>query len=117
MSHTILKLSCFAVLVGGCTTTGNVERNAGAGAAIGAIAGAVIGNNTGSGDAKDGAAVGAVAGGATGAVRGYSMDQRQTECNNVNRSPTYRDRNGEMYYQVPGTNRTCWARTLKPRGL
>ena len=117
MTHVAFKIAALAIMLGGCTTTGNVETNAGAGAALGALAGAVIGNNTGSGDARDGAVVGAVAGGAAGAVRGYSMDQRQTECNNVNRSPTMRDRNGNFYYQVPGTTRTCWERTRKPRGL
>jgi uncharacterized protein YcfJ len=117
MNYLPFKLAALALFVGGCTTTGNVERNAGAGAAIGAIAGAVIGNNVGDGDAGKGATVGAVAGGATGAVRGYSLDQRQTECNQVRRDQTYRDRNGRLYYQVPGTNRTCWLSDGRPRGL
>ena len=117
MTHTTLKIIAISLMLGGCTTTGNIERNAGAGAAIGAIAGAVIGNNTGKGDAGDGAAVGAVAGGAAGAVRGYSMDQRQTECNNVARSPSYTDRDGRNFYRVPGTTRTCWSGTRRPRGL
>jgi uncharacterized protein YcfJ len=117
MTHATLKLACLALLLGGCTTTGNVERNAGAGAAIGAIAGAVIGNNTGGGDAGDGAAIGAVVGGTAGAVRGYSMDQRQRECNQVDRSQQYRDANGRYYYRVPGTSRTCWLNNRSPRGL
>ena len=117
MSHLPLKIVCLAVVLGGCTTTGNVERNAGAGAAIGAVAGAVIGNNTGNGDAGDGATTGAVLGAGAGAVRGYSRDQRQTECNNVARSPTFRASNGRFYYQVPGTTRTCWSSDLRPRGL
>jgi uncharacterized protein YcfJ len=117
MSHTILKLSALALMLGGCTTTGNVERNAGAGAAIGAIAGAVIGNNTGNGEAGDGAAIGAVVGGTAGAVRGYSLDQRQRECNQVSRNQQYRDANGRYYYQVPGTSRTCWVSNQRPRGL
>lgn len=117
MSYTFIKLTCLAVMLGGCTTTGNVERNAAGGAAIGALAGAIIGNNTGGGDAGDGAAVGAVVGGVAGGVRGLSLDQRQTECNQVRTSPTYRDRNGRYYYQVPGTNRTCWSNGQRPRGL
>lgn len=112
-----LQLSCLALMVGGCTTTGNIERNTGAGAAIGAIAGAVIGNNTGDGDATKGATVGAGVGAAGGAVRGYSLDQRQAECNQVPRNPTYRDSNGAAFYTVPGTNRTCWSSTGRPRGL
>jgi uncharacterized protein YcfJ len=117
MKHLTLKLATLALMLGGCTTTGNVERNAGAGAAIGAIAGAVIGNNTGGGDAGDGAAIGAVVGGTAGAVRGYSMDQRQRECGQVDRSQQYRDANGRYFYQVPGTSRTCWVSTRRPRGL
>lgn len=117
MKHLTLTLATLALMVGGCTTTGNLERNAGAGAAIGAIAGAVIGNNTGGGDAGDGAAIGAVVGGTAGAVRGYSMDQRQRECGQVDRSQQYRDANGRYYYQVPGTSRTCWVNNRSPRGL
>ncbi len=117
MSRIALTASCLALMLGGCTTTGNVERNAGAGAAIGAIAGAVIGNNTGGGDAGDGAAIGAVIGGTAGAVRGYSMDQRQRECGQVDRSQQYRDANGRYYYRVQGTTRTCWLNSRSPRGL
>ncbi|AMS28417.1 MULTISPECIES: glycine zipper domain-containing protein [Alphaproteobacteria] len=110
-------LVALASILGACTTTGNMERNAGAGAAIGALAGAVIGNNTGSGDAGNGAVVGAVIGGTAGAVRGYSLDQRRDECATAQRGPTYRDRNGSYYYVIPGTNRTCWSRNQTPRGL
>jgi uncharacterized protein YcfJ len=117
MKNVTLQLAALALMLGGCTTTGNVERNAGAGAAIGAIAGAIIGNNTGGGDAGDGAAIGAVVGGTAGAVRGYSMDQRQRECGQVDRSQQYRDANGRYYYQVPGTSRTCWVNNRSPRGL
>lgn len=100
-----LCLIIWAGALGACTTTGNMERNAGAGAAIGAIAGAVIGNNTGSGDAGN------------GAVRGYSLDQRRDECATSRRGPTYRDRNGAYYYVIPDSNRTCWVRDQSPRGL
>jgi uncharacterized protein YcfJ len=117
MKNATFKLAALALMLGGCTTTGNVERNAGAGAAIGAIAGAVIGNNTSGGDAGDGAAIGAVIGGTAGAVRGYSMDQRQTECSQVNTRDQYRDANGRYYYRVPGTSRTCWLNNRSPRGL
>lgn len=112
-----LCLIIWAGALGACTTTGNMERNAGAGAAIGAIAGAVIGNNTGSGDAGNGAVVGAVIGGTAGAVRGYSLDQRRDECATSRRGPTYRDRNGAYYYVIPNSNRTCWVRDQSPRGL
>lgn len=117
MKSTLIVIGAAALLMAGCTTTGNIERNAGAGAAIGALAGAVIGNNVGSGDAGTGAAVGAIAGGAAGAARGYSLDQRQTECRNTGRNRSYRDRNGKDYYYVPGTNRTCWWSSQTPRGL
>jgi uncharacterized protein YcfJ len=112
-----IGLLALASALGACTTTGNMERNAGAGAAIGALAGAVIGNNTGGGDAGNGAVIGAVIGGTAGAVRGYSLDQRRDECATARRRPTYRDRNGAYYYVIPGTDRTCWARDQTPRGL
>lgn len=110
-----IGLLALASALGGCTTTGNMERNAGAGAAIGALAGAVIGNNTGRGDAGNGAVVGAVIGGTAGAVLGYSLDQRRDECAKAQRWPTYRDRNGAYYYVIPNTNRTCWSRDQTPR--
>jgi uncharacterized protein YcfJ len=112
-----IGLFALASALGGCTTTGNMERNAGTGAAIGALAGAVIGNNTGGGDAGNGAVIGAVIGGTAGAVRGYSLDQRRDECATARRGPTYQDRNGAYYYVIPGTDRTCWSRDQTPRGL
>jgi uncharacterized protein YcfJ len=115
MTNLAPKFLAVALLLGGCTTTGNIERNAGAGAAIGALAGAVLGNNVGNGDASKGAVIGAVAGGTIGAVRGYSLDQRREECARVRRPETYRDRNGKYYYNVPGTDRTCWAKDKSPR--
>jgi uncharacterized protein YcfJ len=115
MTNPAPKILAVALLLGGCTTTGNIERNAGAGAAIGALAGAVLGNNVGNGDAGQGAVIGAVAGGTIGAVRGYSIDQRREECARVRRPETYRDRNGSYYYVVPGTDRTCWAKDRSPR--
>jgi outer membrane lipoprotein SlyB len=59
-----------AMLLAGCTTTGQTERNAAYGAAAGAVAGAVIGNNVGDGDAGKGAVAGAVIGGVAGGVAG-----------------------------------------------
>ncbi len=117
MSHAYMKLASLALLLGGCSSTGNIERNAGGGAAIGAVAGAVIGNNVGGGDAGSGAVTGAVIGGTVGAVRGYSLDQRQRECNEYRSWNQYRDANGRYYYQIPGTSRTCWSSDRKPRGL
>jgi uncharacterized protein YcfJ len=117
MSHTFIKLASLAIMLGGCTTTGNIERNAGGGAAIGALAGAILGNNVGGGDAGNGAVTGAVIGGSVGAVRGYSLDQRQRECNEIRSRNQYRDANGRYYYQVPDSSRTCWSSDRKPRGL
>ena len=110
MALRTLSIAAAAFALMGCTTTGNVERNAAGGAAIGALAGAAIGNNTGDGDAQTGAAVGAAVGAAAGAARGYGQDQRQAECQSVSNQPIYRDpQNGQAYYYVPGTSRTCWA--------
>ncbi|GIU66991.1 YMGG-like glycine zipper-containing protein [Candidatus Phycosocius spiralis] len=115
MTNATIKILAVTLLLGGCTTTGNVERNAGGGAAIGALAGAVLGNNLGNGDAKKGATIGALAGGALGAVRGYSLDQRRAECQNVRNPELIRDQSGAFYYPVPGTDRTCWAKDQSPR--
>ena len=76
----------------------------------GAIGGAVIGNNVGDGNAGRGAVIGGAVGAAAGAARGYGQDQKINDCRAVSRDQrTYRDYNtGDYYYEVPGTNRTCW---------
>ena len=101
--------------LGACTTTGNVERNAAAGAVIGGVAGAVIGNNTGSGDAGDGAAIGAVIGGAAGAYKGYRDDKDQELRKGQSQSykldkatKYYDDATGRYYYREVGSNRTFY---------
>jgi hypothetical protein len=63
-----------SLAVMGCTSTGNVERNAAGGAALGALAGAAVGNNVGDGDAEQGALIGGAVGAAAGAYRGYCQD-------------------------------------------
>lgn len=115
------RISMIATLVaclGACSSTGNIERNAAGGAAAGAVIGAVIGNNTGSGDAGSGAVAGAVLGGVAGAVRGYSLDERRTECASASGWPTYRDNQGRAYfYAARGSDRTCWSSDRSPRGF
>jgi len=110
MSLRSLAIAGAGLALAACTTTGNVERNAGVGAAIGGLAGAAIGNNVGDGDAGTGAAVGAAIGGAAGAARGYGQDQRLQECRSITPRDFNRDeRTGRSFYYVPGSNRTCWS--------
>lgn len=102
-----------AALLGACTTTGNVERNAAIGAAGGAIAGAIIGNNTGSGDASTGAAIGAVVGGAGGAYSGSQEDKAMGEETRIrqgaNGQKLFYDEYAERYFWVDAeTGRSYW---------
>lgn len=100
-----------------CTSTGNTERGALAGAALGGLAGAAIGNNTGSGDASTGAAIGALAGGVGGAAVGAQQDrtlEAQQGAGQVragpNGEPLLFDRNANRYYYVDRrSGRTYWA--------
>lgn len=102
-----------ALLMGACTSTGNIERGAATGAVLGGAAGAVIGNNVGSGDAETGAAIGAVVGGASGAYAGREADKR----NNTGRYQTgpngerliYDTRSNRYYYVDAQSGRTYWA--------
>lgn len=94
-----------------CSTTGNVERNAGAGAAIGAAVGAGIGAISGDVGVTEGAAIGAGVGGAAGAYKGYRDDQAQgtptSMAPNLDRSTRYFDEpTGRYYFYEQGTNRT-----------
>lgn len=106
-----------ALLLGACTATGNVERNAAGGAVVGAVAGAVIGNNVGDGDADRGAAIGAAVGGAAGAARGAAQDRAQ--CGRTERRRPYREFGGgeplqwdaqaqRRYYYDRASGRTYW---------
>jgi uncharacterized protein YcfJ len=114
-SHMIVLATLCTAFTAGCTTSGEIERNAGIGAAIGAVSGAIIGNNVGDGDAGKGAVVGAGIGGVAGAVRGYTRDQKIRECRAVSNPYFYRDtRQNRDYYQVPGKDITCW-RNGSPR--
>jgi hypothetical protein len=102
-----------ALGLAGCTTTGNIERNAVGGAALGAAAGAVIGNNTGSGDAEEGAEFGAVVGAAAGAARGRYQDMQSGEGTRLRRGPNgqqlyYDERAGRYYYFDQSRGRTYW---------
>ncbi len=113
MMITIASTSLIAL--GACTSTGNVERNAAAGAVIGGVAGAVIGNNTGSGDAGDGAAIGAAIGAAGGAYKGYRDDREQEirtgqqQSYQLDKATRYYDENtGRYYYREVGSSRTYY---------
>ncbi len=113
MKRTALGLCAVVIGATGCTTTGNVERNAVGGAALGAITGAVIGNNVGDGDAERGAIIGGALGGAAGAVRGRNQDIQSGEGTRL-REPArgeelYFDRGAGRYYYVDrNTGRTYW---------
>lgn len=96
-----------------CTTTGNVERNAGGGAVAGAAIGAGVGAISGDVKVSEGAAVGAVLGGVAGAIRGNSKD-KETIGGTAQR-PTldkstryYDDQTGRYYYYAQGTNHTYY---------
>lgn len=113
MKALTLTIGASALLLGACTTTGNIERNAVGGAAIGAAAGAVIGNNTGSGDAEEGAEVGAVVGAIAGAARGRQQDVQSGEGTRLRKGPGGRDlyydqRAGRYYYFDETRGRTYW---------
>jgi uncharacterized membrane protein YebE (DUF533 family) len=112
-------VSC--LMLGACTTTGNMERNAVIGGGLGAATGAIIGNNTGSGDARTGAVIGGVVGAAGGAYSGYVQDQRynyqyqQQQPYYYNRGQEYRrpqlyfDQRYRRYYYIdPYSGRSYW---------
>ena len=127
-----LTITAAALGLAACTSTGAIERNAGAGAAIGGVVGAAVGNNIGDGDAKRGAAIGAVLGGAAGAARGANQD-REREIEGIQgygqqgygepyqapaQSQRYYDRQADRYYTVdPRTGDTYWTNgELRSRG-
>ena len=129
MTKTLLA-GAAALGLAACTSTGNVERNAGAGAVLGGVAGAAVGNNVGDGDAKTGAAIGAVLGGAAGAARGANQD-REAEIRGYGdrtyddgaytpsaQAERYYDRDYDRYYTVdPRTGDTYWTNgQLRSRG-
>ena len=125
MTAKTLTLSAAALVLAACTSTGNIERNAGAGAAIGGVVGAAVGNNVGDGDAKTGAAIGAVLGGAAGAARGANQDREQEIRGYGDRtyqapaqSQRYYDQRADRYYTVdPRTGDTYWTNgELRSRG-
>ena len=112
LTSTIMTLGAVAML-GACTTTGNMEKDAAIGAAGGAIAGAVIGNNVGKGDAKTGAIIGGIAGAAGGAVVGRQQDQMDGEGTHLKKSAVgqrmYYDQSKSRYYFIDEeTGRTYW---------
>lgn len=102
---TISALAITGATISGCTTTGNMERNAVIGAGLGGVTGAIIGNNTGSGDAGTGAAIGAIVGGIGGAYTGYVRDQQG---HNYRTQLYYDERYNRYYYIDPHTGRTYW---------
>lgn len=109
-----LMTTCAAVLMlGACTTTGNVERNAAIGAGLGAVTGAIIGNNVGSGDAETGAIIGGVIGAAGGAYSGREKDRAMGEPTQMRRSANgqplqYDSYAGRYYFRDPASQRTYW---------
>lgn len=104
----ISLLAAAGLLAAACTSTGNVERNAAAGAALGGIAGAAIGNNVGDGDATRGAAIGAAVGGAAGAYKGYREDQRVQGRTGPNGGDLYYDERARRYFYVDRDGCTYW---------
>lgn len=101
-----------ALLMGACTSTGNIERGAATGAVLGGAAGAIIGNNVGDGDAETGAAIGAVVGGASGAYAGREADKRnnsQYQTGPNGERLVYDTRANRYYYVDAQTGRTYWA--------
>ncbi|MEE4210551.1 MAG: YMGG-like glycine zipper-containing protein [Parvularcula sp.] len=113
MTLKTLALGSGLLLLGACTTTGNMERNAVGGAALGAAAGAIIGNNIGSGDAEEGAELGAVIGAVGGAARGRMQDMNSGEGTRLRRGPGgrelyYDERAGRYYYFDESRGRTYW---------
>lgn len=103
----LIAVTTVGLLTAACTTTGNVERNAGGGAAIGAIAGAILGNNVGAGDAGTGAAIGAAIGGSAGAIRGCRQDGGCGVAT-ANRRQFYDQRASRYYFFDQGTQRYYW---------
>ncbi len=115
MKAILIAAANAALALGACTSTGNTERGAAAGAAIGALAGAAIGNNVGSGDAKTGAAIGAIAGGVGGAAYGAQKDRTEAAQSGQYQTGPHGeqllyDRQANRYYYVDRANgRSYWA--------
>jgi len=96
-----------------CTTTGNIERNAGGGAAAGAAIGAGIGAISGDVGVGEGALAGAIAGGLIGGIHGNRKDNDaygRTEIRPaLDKSTRYfDDTTGRYYYYERGTSRTFY---------
>jgi uncharacterized membrane protein len=96
-----------------CTTTGQVERNAGYGAAAGAAIGAGVGAISGDVSVGEGAAIGAVIGGVSGAVVGHNKDKAQyggtTSAPILDRSTRYfEESTGRYYFYERSTGRTFY---------
>lgn len=101
MYKSIVALAGAGLLAAACTQSGNIERNAAAGALIGGAAGAVIGNNVGDGNAGRGAAIGAAVGAAAGAVRGSEQDR-------ANQQRHWDSRAGRYYYCYDNRQTECY---------
>lgn len=104
----LIAIAGAGLLAAACTTTGNVERNAGVGAALGGLAGAVIGNNVGGGDAGTGAAIGAALGGGAGALRGCRQDGGCGAQPSTNHRQYYDENAGRYYYYDSQSGRYFW---------
>lgn len=102
-----------ALVLAGCTTTGNTEKGAAIGAAGGAAAGAIIGNNVGDGDAKTGAIIGGVVGAVGGGMVGREKDKRMDEPTQLKQGASgqtlYYDQGADRYYFIDDVSgKTYW---------
>ena len=113
--NSILKLGVMgaaALSFAACTTTGEVERNAGYGAAGGAAIGAGVGAISGDVGVGEGAAVGAAVGAVAGAVYGAQKDKRNS--GGTTQRPVlagqsyYEESTGRYYRYERGTSRTFY---------
>jgi uncharacterized protein YcfJ len=111
--HKLILSTGAALVLAGCTTTGNTEKGAAIGAAGGAAAGAIIGNNVGSGDAKTGAIIGGIAGAVGGGLVGREKDKRMDEPTQLKQPASgqtlyYDQEAGRYYFTDEATGRTYW---------
>lgn len=111
--HKLILSAGAAIVLAGCTTTGNTEKGAAIGAAGGAAAGAIIGNNTGSGDAKTGAIIGGVVGAVGGGMVGREKDKRMDEPTQLKQGAQgqtlYFDQQANRYYFIEeSSGKTYW---------
>ena len=106
-------LSAASLAFVACTTTGNVEKNAGYGAAAGAAVGAGIGAISGDVKTGEAAIAGAVIGGVIGGIKGNKKDQQinggTLQKATLDKTTRYfDDQTQRYYYYEKGTSRTFY---------